>query len=128
MKRFYIIALTLILVSSAYAQIPPGQWLCYAFDSREKSYEGLGKSVKQAMSQAKASCSKRSKYSKSCKTAQSYCQQGPLSLIEDRCIVTDSSGRTWNATGKNACDSALAMCNRWQYLHGKMNQCSVKHP
>lgn len=123
----HIIALLTIFTTVTFAQIPPGQWMCYAFDGNNKSYEGMGDSVKTAMKDASKNCFNNSNNKKSCKTAQSYCQQGPLSLIDDRCVVTDTNGRTWNATGPRACDVALSLCKRWQFLHGKTNPCSVKH-
>jgi hypothetical protein len=125
-KSLTLLILTM-LTPLSFAQIPPGQWLCYAFDAQKQSYEGLGDSIKSAMKNADANCVKKSHQSRHCKIAQSYCEQGPLSLIDDRCVVSDTNGRSWNATGTDACKIALNMCTRWQFLHGKTSQCSVKH-
>lgn len=114
------------IATASIAQIPPGQWECFAFDSKKQNYEGLGETMQQAMNAAEANCKQRAKQ-RGCKTAQSFCEQGPLSLIEDRCLVSDNNGRSWNATGLNACQTALNLCNEWQFLHGRMSPCIVKH-
>lgn len=124
--KYYLAILWALLSLPSIASIPPGQWQCLAFDSKEQSYKGLGDTLKRAMQAAENSC-KQSSRDKSCKTAQSYCEQGPLSLIEDRCVVSDGSGRTWNTTGPDACKSALSLCTEWQFLHGKTSNCSIKH-
>ncbi|WP_131775437.1 hypothetical protein [Legionella impletisoli] len=126
MKLKTIMILGCLITNTAFAQIPPGQWLCFAFDAQKKSYEGLGDSLKSAMRAANVTCREKSQQS-GCKTAQSYCEQGPLSLTEARCLVTDTNGRSWTATGADACKIALSLCTRWQFLHSKMSQCSVKH-
>lgn len=122
----YLVIVLCLATQLTYARIPPGQWLCFAYDNVEQSYEGLGNSRRDAMREAKSSCLKKSK-KKGCVTAQSYCEQGPLSLIENRCLVTDAKGRSWNATGQDACKVALSLCTKWQFLHGRSSQCSVKH-
>ncbi|WP_133127318.1 hypothetical protein [Legionella nagasakiensis] len=122
----YISLLMCLATTSISAAIPPGQWQCFAFDSKERSYQGLGDTLQQAMQAAEMQCKSKSAQSH-CKTAQSYCEQGPLSLIENRCLVTDNNGRSWNATGRDACKTALSLCTEWQFLHGKTSQCTVKH-
>lgn len=124
MKPILILVLC-VICGSLQAAIPPGHWQCFAFDSKEKSYEGIGKSQKTAMQSALIECKRRAR-EKHCKTAQSYCEQGPLSL-EDRCFVSDTAGRSWSATGPDACKTAMSLCVEWQFLHGKTTQCSVKH-
>lgn len=114
------------LSAAACASIPPGQWQCIAFDAQKNAYPARGMSMREAMNAADRACQKQSKQQR-CKTAQSFCEQGPLSLIEDRCIVADTYGRTWNATGKDACKTALSLCTEWQFLNGRMSQCSIKH-
>lgn len=118
-------------MSNAFAiaiDIPPGQWQCMAIDSQKRNYGGYGKSMRAAKKAAKSECKKRSNNPKSCKTAGSYCEQGPTSLIEDRCIVSDESGRTWNTTGQNACQTARYLCQQWQYLHGSTRSvCTIRH-
>jgi hypothetical protein len=108
--------------------IPPGKWQCMSVDNKERNYGALGKSLKAARHAALIECRRRSEHPKSCRTAQSYCEQGPLTTLENRCIVSDESGRTWNTTGQDACKSALYMCRQWQYLHGSTrSMCSIKH-
>ena len=108
--------------------IPPGQWQCMAMDNLDRNYGGYGLSMKKARQAARIACRKRSKNPRSCKTAQSFCEQGPTSLIENRCLVSDEFGRTWNTTGQDACRTAMYLCQQWQYLHGSTrSQCSVKH-
>jgi hypothetical protein len=108
--------------------IPPGQWQCMAVDTKEKNYGGFGPSMRVARRVAKVECRRRSKYPKTCQTAQSYCEQGPTSTIDNRCIVSDESGRTWNMTGKNACRSARYACQQYQYLHGSTRSvCTIRH-
>ena len=123
----YITVLLCLLATTLSAGIPPGQWQCLAFDEQEHSYEALGNSMQQAIQAAAIRCKDESKQSKSCKTAQSFCEQGPLSLIEDRCLVSDENGRSWNTTGLDACKTAIELCNEYQFLHGIESQCSVKH-
>ena len=127
----FITFLLLIISTAAFSiipeTIPPGRWQCLAFDSLHHSYSGLGFNTHEAMFAANKACRKKSTARTSCKTAQSFCEQGPLSLIENRCMVGDSNGRTWNATGLNACKTAMKLCTQWQFLHGKTTQCSVKH-
>lgn len=108
--------------------IPPGQWQCMAMDNLDSNYGGYGKSMKKARQAARIACRKRSKNPRSCKTSQSFCEQGPVSLIENRCLVSDEFGRTWNTTGQDSCRTAMYLCQQWQYLHGSTrSQCSVKH-
>jgi len=108
--------------------IPPGQWQCMAMDNLDRNYGGYGKNMKKARQAARIACRKRSKNPRSCKTGQSFCEQGPVSLIENRCLVTDEFGRAWNTTGQDACRTAMYLCQQWQYLHGSTrSQCSVKH-
>jgi hypothetical protein len=126
--------LTLLIASISFScwaitiDVPPGQWQCMAVDKKEQNYGAFGKNMKKARHAALVECRRRSDIPKTCRTAQSYCEQGPISTIEDRCIVTDESGRTWNTTGKNACKTALSLCRQWEYLHGSTRSvCSVKH-
>ena len=121
-----IFVLLSTITFTLHAAIPPGQWQCLAFDTRERNYQAFGMTLKEAMQAAKQRCQHESGQ-RACKVAQSYCEQGPLSLIDDRCIVTDESGRAWNATGKDACRTATALCTEWQFLHGNTSQCVVKH-
>lgn len=108
--------------------IPPGQWQCMAVDTKEKNYGALGRSMRAARHAAKVECRRRSKFPKTCQTAQSYCEQGPITTIDNRCIVSDESGRTWNMTGQNACRSARYACQQYQYLHGSTRSvCTIKH-
>ncbi|MDF1645391.1 MAG: hypothetical protein P1U61_00195 [Legionellaceae bacterium] len=130
MKQWiFFLSLCLSLPAFAIAiDIPPGQWQCMAVDKKEKNFGGFGKSMNAARRAAKAECRRRSNQPKTCQTAQSYCEQGPVSTIEDRCIVSDESGRTWNTTGQDACRTAKYLCQQWQYLHGSTRSvCTIKH-
>lgn len=128
MKKMTFLSLIFCLFSTAIsAAIPPGQWQCLAYDSAEKSYEGLGLNMRKAMQAATMHCKRDSQRQKSCKTAQSYCEQGPLSLVEDRCLVTDDYGHSWNTTGEDACKTAMELCNKFQYLNNIASLCSIKH-
>lgn len=130
-KQFIVTSFCFSFAMKVFAiaiDIPPGQWQCMAVDSKEKNYGGYGKSMNAARRAAKSECRRRSAVPRSCRTAQSYCEQGPVSLIEDRCVVSDGSGRTWNTTGQNACKSARYLCQQWQYLHGSTRSaCVVRH-
>ena len=126
-KNNWLILLGVVVATGVTAGIPPGQWQCLAYDSKEQSYEGYGTNMNLAMQAASTLCHKTSHRRKTCKTAQSFCEQGPISLIDDRCIVTDDNGQTWNTTGHDACKSALELCYHWQYLHGVQSQCTIKH-
>lgn len=108
--------------------IPPGQWQCMAIDQKELNYAAFGKSMLAARRAAKAECRHRSAHKKTCITAQSYCEQGPVALIDNRCVVSDESGRIWNATGRTACRTAKQLCQQYQYLHGSTRSvCTIKH-
>ena len=61
-----IITLLAIFSTMTFAQIPPGQWMCYAFDTNNKSYEGMGDSVKTAMKDAKKNCFDRPSWWRLC--------------------------------------------------------------
>ena len=106
------------------SSIPAGQWQCSAFDEEEHDYEALGSSIQEAMHSSELRCKRNSPKPHSCKTAQSFCEQG---LNEMQCLVTDQTGRAFRATGDDACKDALEQCNEWQYLHGIESQCVVKH-
>lgn len=104
-----------------------GEWQCMAFDANEKSYQATAPTMQQAMALALRLCQNGSKKQR-CRTAQSFCSQNPT---QDRCVVSDETGRAWNTTGPDACKSALEMCNRWQFLNGNTtdnNLCTVTHP
>ena len=108
--------------------IPPGKWQCMAVDKEAHNYAAFGKSMLAARLAAKKECRYRSAYKKTCQTAQSYCEQGPVSLIDNRCVVSDESGRMWNATGRTACRTAKQLCQQYQYLHGSTRSvCTIKH-
>jgi hypothetical protein len=99
-----------------------------AVDAKEQNYAAFGKSMRAARRAAKVACRRRSDHHKTCQTAQSYCEQGPVALIDNRCIVSDESGRTWNATGRTACRTAKQLCQQFQYLHGSTRSvCTIKH-
>ena len=119
--------LCLLTLTSSFA-IPPGQWQCIAFDAKERDFPAVGLSMPLAMEAAVALCKIESSQAKTCKSAQSFCEQGPLSLIEEGCLVTDDDGHSWEASGDDSCRTAMSMCNQWQYLHGSTRSaCSVKH-
>jgi|GEM_PF-1700684 len=131
-RTLWLLSLTCSLFSThAFAiaiDIPPGHWQCMAVDAKKENFGAHGKSVRAAKRAAKKECRKRSSVPKTCKTAQSFCEEGPKDLTGNRCIVSDESGRTWNTTGKNACRTAMYMCRQWQYLHGSTRSvCTVKH-
>lgn len=127
----WLALLALLFSFNAFAiaiDVPPGQWQCMAVDQKERNYGAFGKSIKAARRAAKAECRRRSEVPRTCRTAESYCEQGPTSLIENRCIVSDESGRTWNATGKDACRTARYLCQQFQYLHGSTRSaCTIRH-
>jgi len=129
MKQLAILCFlfTSTLNASIPLTIPPGKWQCLAFDEQQHSFPGIGNNTRVAMIAARRLCRHQSKARLSCQTAQSYCEQGPLSLIENRCVVSDSKGHYWNTTGKSSCRVAMKLCTQWQYLHGRATQCSVKH-
>jgi hypothetical protein len=127
MKRTLCFSLSLLITSFSFA-IPPGQWQCIAFDAKERDFPATATSMQGAINAATVACKRSSSQPGTCKSAQSFCEQGPLSLIEDRCLVTDDNGHSWDTTGQDSCKSAMSMCNQWQYLHGTpRGQCSVKH-
>ena len=108
--------------------IAPGQWQCMAVDKKGLNYGKAGKSMLAARRAARIECKQRSDAPRTCKTAQSYCEQGPTTTIDNRCIVSDESGRTWNTTGRNACRAAKHLCQQYQYLHGSTRSvCTIKH-
>ncbi|MDX2345708.1 MAG: hypothetical protein QNK11_02385 [Legionella sp.] len=131
MNRWIISLLSFCLSLPAFAiaiDIPAGQVQCMAVDKKERNYAAFGKSFRTARHAAKIECKHRSEHPRTCKTAQSYCERGPITTIDNRCVVSDESGRTWNTTGRNACRSAKYMCQQYQYLHGSTRSvCTIKH-
>lgn len=125
MKRLYF-SLCLLISSPTFA-VPPGQWQCLAFDAAKNSYAAVGMNVGEAMRDASANCRQISGQKQSCKTAESFCEQGPLALEDNRCLVTDTNGRAWNVPGTNACKVALKLCTEWQFQHNDTGQCTVSH-
>lgn len=107
--------------------IPPGKWQCIAFDAKEQNFPALEMNAKKAMHLALANCHTHSTLPKSCHVAESFCEQGPLSLIEDHCLVSDDQGHVWNTNGVNACQTAMELCNQFQALQAQPGQCGVKH-
>ncbi len=131
MIRWIVCLITLFITLPTFAiaiDIPPGQWQCMAVDKKERNYAAFGKSMRSARHAAQVECRRRSEHPRTCRTAQSYCEQGPTTTIENRCVVSDESGRTWNATGRNACRTARYLCQQYQYLHGSTRSvCTVRH-
>ncbi len=126
-KRFSSYALALTFSSFVYAAHVPTEWLCLSFDTREKSYQATGLTIEESMKKAKSSCQKGSTQPKTCRTAQSYCEEQPVSG-QGRCIVTDDDGHAWDIDGENSCKKALSMCNRFIYLEGGAHgQCWIKY-
>ncbi len=112
------------LVPSA---IPPGKWRCIAYDAKEQNFPAVAPNLKHAMVAATSLCRNKSSLPKSCHVAESFCDQGPLSLIEDYCLVSDDMGHVWNTNGENACQTAMQLCNQFQFLQAQPGQCNVKH-
>ena len=129
MKQFALLLLLLptLLLAEVGSTIPPGKWQCLAFDLRGNSYQGIGDNTKGAMKNANIKCHHTSSLAKTCKSAQSYCEQGPLSIHEDTCLVTDESGHSWDTTGQDACKSAMELCVQFQFLYNIASQCNIKH-
>jgi hypothetical protein len=124
----YLLTITLLTITTITFAIPPGHWQCYAIDATQTNFEAIGETLAQAQQTAIHACKQQSSKPASCKSAQSFCEQGPLSLIDDRCLVTDNAGHSWDTTGHDACKSAMDMCNQFLYLQaGPRGQCSVKH-
>ena len=120
--------LILLAIHSVSFAIPPGLWQCFAIDAEQQNFLANGRSMQQAQRAAVEVCKQQSGKPRSCKSAQSFCEQGPLSLNGNRCLVTDNAGHSWDTTGSDACKSAMDMCNNFLYLQGgPRGQCSVKH-
>ena len=118
----------LLTLSSLAMAIPPGHWQCFAIDSTQSNFSANGDSMPLAQQAAMQACKQQSNQPASCRTAQSFCEQGPLSLIDNRCLVTDNAGHSWDTTGKSACNTAMDLCNQFLYLQaGPRGQCSIKH-
>lgn len=118
-----------VTISQSYALAPPGHWECRAFDSNNRSYSAIAKQRNLAIAKSYDKCRANSRVRATCRTAQSFCNQGPLSLIDNRCVASDENGRSWNTTGVNACKTAVSLCNQWQFRHGNTrgSTCLVRH-
>lgn len=126
-KRLSFYTLILTFSSLTHASHVPTEWSCLAFDTKEQSYQATGLTIEQSMEKAKVSCKKSSTQPKTCRTAQSYCEEQPISG-HGRCIVTDDDGHAWDIDGENSCKKALSMCNRFIYLEGGAHgQCWIKY-
>jgi hypothetical protein len=121
----YIAAFFILPIS--YASSVPQEWSCLSFDAKEQSYKGKALTLDEAMKNAKSSCQKSSSQAKTCRTAQSYCEEQPISG-QGRCIVTDDDGHAWDIDGEDSCKKAMSMCNRFLYLEGGAHgQCWIKY-
>jgi hypothetical protein len=119
--------LSLLIIPSAFA-IPPGKWQCTAYDAKEHNFTAVGEAMDSAQRAAIAACHAASNQPKTCKSAQSFCEQGPLSLNSAECLVSDDTGRSWSADGSDACRTAMSMCYQFHYLQGGPHgQCTIKH-
>jgi hypothetical protein len=128
MNKIITLLISLSMTSVVVFAIPPGQWQCMAIDSQQQNFTSTGSSQEAAMHAAVTVCKQQSSRAKSCKSAQSFCEQGPLSLNDDHCLVTDNAGHSWDTNGEDACKTAMNMCNQFLYLEaGPRGQCSVKH-
>lgn len=107
--------------------VPPGKWRCMTFDLKENTYSGIGTSIYQAAHESLSYCRRKSTLPKTCRVAQSFCEQGPLADLGDTCLVTDEQGHSWDTTGADACRSAMEMCAHFQWLYNLPTACSVKH-
>ena len=128
MKKI-LIAFLLCNLHNIQASPPVAQWKCFAFDFYGKSFQGLGEDIKHAMRDSRVNCLQHSSRRTTCKTAQSYCEQGPFSEGDNRCVAVDNSGKAFNATGAESCDVAITICDEWQYLHGnpQARNCRIVH-
>ncbi len=129
MKRFKLCYMMFILAlaPTTYASNIPQEWLCLAFDTKEQSYKATALTIDKAMKSALSSCKKDSNQPKTCRTAQSYCEEQPISG-QGRCIVTDDDGHAWDIDGEDSCKKAMSMCNRFLYLEGGAHgQCWIKY-
>ena len=127
MKESLLFVIILAITTVTFA-IPPGLWQCFALDAQQRNFSANGNSLLEAQLAALKSCKNQSEKPKSCQSAQSFCEQGPLSLHEDRCLVTDNAGHSWDTNGVDACKTAIDMCNQFLYLQGgPRGQCSIKH-
>lgn len=124
-----VLCILLLIQRTGFAFAPPGYWECSAFDGNNRGYNAIAKQRSKAINKAYQKCRNDSQIRSSCRTAQSYCTQGPLSLIDDRCVASDERGRTWNTTGVFACKTAVSLCTEWQFLHGNSrgSTCVVRH-
>jgi len=127
--RLLLTVLGLFISLPSLATPPPGHWECQAFDGNNRAYAAIAKQRQQAISKAYSKCRNTSRQRSTCRTAQSYCSQGPLSLIDDRCVVSDDNGRAWNTTGTKACKTGVSLCTQWQFRHGNSrgSTCLVRH-
>jgi hypothetical protein len=124
-KTISVLACIITLQTSAAS---PQQWKCMAFDAKGSNFEATGITIEKAMSASKIKCKADSNQANTCKSAQSYCEQVPLSGNDDRCLVTDDDGHAWDLDGDDSCKTAMEMCNRFIYLEGGAHgQCWVKH-
>ncbi|MCC5792929.1 MAG: hypothetical protein JJT82_10040 [Legionellaceae bacterium] len=127
MKKKIIVLL--LLCGNSVFSLPPGQWKCFAFDYDRKSYQGMGKSARLAMIDARKNCLAHTTNKQHCKTAQSFCEQADPAFGSDRCVAVDGSGKAFNATGPEACDVAMTICDEWQFMHGNSQRrhCHIVH-
>lgn len=123
----YISLLACLLITLQAVASPKGQWQCMAFDAKKRNFVATAKTIEKAMEDATTRCKQGSNQPKTCKSAQSFCEQGAFG-DDDRCLVTDDDGHAWDLNGDNACRTAMEMCNRFIYLEGGAHgQCWVKH-
>lgn len=129
-QRALLMLLMLLIASPVTQALPPaGKWECHAFDAHKRNYTSIATYLQDAINKAYRSCRNNSQVRSTCRTAQSFCSEGPKKIAHRRCIASDIKGRTWFSNGPNACKSAMAQCNRWQFNHGhpRRGGCMIRH-
>jgi len=130
MQRHLLMMLLLLIASpTSQALPPPGQWECHAFDAHKRNYSATATYLQDAINKSYRSCRNNSQVRSSCRSAQSFCTEGPKKIDHRKCIVTDIKGRSWFSRGPNACKSAMAQCYQWQFKRGQPHggNCMVRH-
>lgn len=120
------IIVTFMCFMSSWTHAQQG-WHCMAFDKQASNFEATAPTLEKAMKTAKQQCQTLSAFKKTCKTAQSYCDEVEIG-DHSRCLVTDDDGHAWDLHTEDACKKALAMCQQFIYLEGGAHgKCWIKH-
>lgn len=121
---------SLLVVSMvSFAKPSPAKWECVSFDHLNRSYPGSASSARGGMAAARQACINNSKLSSRCRVSHNWCQRDAAPIVYASCVAEDDSGKRFEASGNDACETALNQCEGWQekLSVSKRQHCAIIH-